>query len=393
MLRAIGTTRRQMRRIVRYESVITSIIGGILGTVLGVLFAYIVSTRLASQGITFSVPWSQLVVFLDRGRLRGRGRRRAAGAPGGAGQRARSHPLRVEARGIATVTHERPDDKRGAVNPVADPFDAEIEARAAELRALIAATPMPRPRTAGRRAGSSCASVAASATCSSRRRLLIAAGALTFVLLMTGVSLLGVAIFAPGVLLSPWRSAGGRSTALYLPGLGPRGLGHRHDRRQGDRLAHVPERRGPGLRPGARLADPPRAGRLGAPLAAGLRAASSPASACWPASITRGRSSGTPGRCCSSRSASPFVAARRAAPRRRAGSPSARALTVGGPSRRAREAAAAPGRRTAPGASAPTSRSAWSCSGAQFGTSGLQAARLRRRNQRWFFLRFGDASR
>jgi putative ABC transport system permease protein len=64
MLRAIGTTRRQMRRIVRYESVITSVIGGILGTVLGVLFAYVVTTRLASQGITFSVPWAQLVVFL-----------------------------------------------------------------------------------------------------------------------------------------------------------------------------------------------------------------------------------------------------------------------------------------------------------------------------------------
>jgi putative ABC transport system permease protein len=64
MLRAIGTTRRQMRRIVRYESVITSIIGGILGTVLGVLFAYVVTSRLASQGITFSVPWGQLVIFL-----------------------------------------------------------------------------------------------------------------------------------------------------------------------------------------------------------------------------------------------------------------------------------------------------------------------------------------
>jgi putative ABC transport system permease protein len=64
MLRAIGTTRRQMRRIVRYESVITSIIGGILGTVLGVIFAYVVTSRLASQGITFSVPWGQLVVFL-----------------------------------------------------------------------------------------------------------------------------------------------------------------------------------------------------------------------------------------------------------------------------------------------------------------------------------------
>jgi len=64
MLRAIGTTRRQMRRIVRYESVITSVIGGVLGTVLGVLFAYVVTSRVASQGITFSIPWVQLVDFL-----------------------------------------------------------------------------------------------------------------------------------------------------------------------------------------------------------------------------------------------------------------------------------------------------------------------------------------
>ncbi len=64
MLRAIGTSRRQMRRIVRYESVITSVIGGILGIVLGVVFAYVVISRLATQGIGFSVPWIQLVVFL-----------------------------------------------------------------------------------------------------------------------------------------------------------------------------------------------------------------------------------------------------------------------------------------------------------------------------------------
>jgi putative ABC transport system permease protein len=64
MLRAIGTSRRQMRRIVRYESVITSVIGGILGTALGVVFAYVVTTRFASQGITFTVPYVQLVLFL-----------------------------------------------------------------------------------------------------------------------------------------------------------------------------------------------------------------------------------------------------------------------------------------------------------------------------------------
>jgi putative ABC transport system permease protein len=64
MLRAIGTTRRQMRRIVRYESVITSVIGGVLGIALGVFFAWIVTTRLGAQGITFSVPWVQLGIFL-----------------------------------------------------------------------------------------------------------------------------------------------------------------------------------------------------------------------------------------------------------------------------------------------------------------------------------------
>ena len=64
MLRAIGTTRRQMRRIVRYESVITSVIGGLMGTVVGVFFAYAVTTRFADQGFAFSVPFGQLGVFL-----------------------------------------------------------------------------------------------------------------------------------------------------------------------------------------------------------------------------------------------------------------------------------------------------------------------------------------
>ncbi len=64
MLRAIGTSRRQMRRIVRYESVITSVIGGLMGTAVGVLFAYAVTTRYADQGFTFSVPFAQLGLFL-----------------------------------------------------------------------------------------------------------------------------------------------------------------------------------------------------------------------------------------------------------------------------------------------------------------------------------------
>ena len=71
LLRAIGTSRRQVRATVRYESVITSVIGAIMGIVVGVVFAYVVTTRFASQGITFSIPGGQLAVFLVVGILVG----------------------------------------------------------------------------------------------------------------------------------------------------------------------------------------------------------------------------------------------------------------------------------------------------------------------------------
>lgn len=64
MLRAIGVTRSQLRRIVRYESVITSVIGGVLGLAVGVLFAFIMTQGLKDEGITFALPELQLVIFL-----------------------------------------------------------------------------------------------------------------------------------------------------------------------------------------------------------------------------------------------------------------------------------------------------------------------------------------
>jgi putative ABC transport system permease protein len=64
MLRAIGLSRRQTRRMVRYESVITSVIGGILGTVVGLFFGWVMAKGLANQGIEFSVPVGQLIIFL-----------------------------------------------------------------------------------------------------------------------------------------------------------------------------------------------------------------------------------------------------------------------------------------------------------------------------------------
>ena len=64
LLRAIGATQTQIRRVVRYESVITSIIGGVLGTLVGVAFAALAIAALSDVGLVFALPAAQLVVFL-----------------------------------------------------------------------------------------------------------------------------------------------------------------------------------------------------------------------------------------------------------------------------------------------------------------------------------------
>ena len=64
MLRAIGLTRSQLRRMVRYESTITSGIGAVIGIVLGVLLAWVFSLGLRDEGIVFQIPWLQLLIFL-----------------------------------------------------------------------------------------------------------------------------------------------------------------------------------------------------------------------------------------------------------------------------------------------------------------------------------------
>jgi putative ABC transport system permease protein len=63
LLRAVGMSRRQVRRMVRAESVITALIGAALGTVLGVVFAVIVSRPLADEGFVLSFPVGTLVVL------------------------------------------------------------------------------------------------------------------------------------------------------------------------------------------------------------------------------------------------------------------------------------------------------------------------------------------
>jgi putative ABC transport system permease protein len=63
MLRAVGMSRWQVRRMVTIESVITAGIGAILGTVLGVVFSIIVSRPLADEGFVFVLPIAWLIVF------------------------------------------------------------------------------------------------------------------------------------------------------------------------------------------------------------------------------------------------------------------------------------------------------------------------------------------
>ena len=63
LLRAVGMTRRQLRAVVRGESVVIALLGTVQGLVAGVLLGWAVVTALESQGVTrLSVPVSQLAI-------------------------------------------------------------------------------------------------------------------------------------------------------------------------------------------------------------------------------------------------------------------------------------------------------------------------------------------
>ena len=63
MLRAVGMTRRQARRMIRQESIITALIGAALGIPLGVLLSALVTQALSKYGIGLSLPVPELVTF------------------------------------------------------------------------------------------------------------------------------------------------------------------------------------------------------------------------------------------------------------------------------------------------------------------------------------------
>jgi putative ABC transport system permease protein len=61
MLRAIGMTRAQVRRMIRHESVITAVIGGALGIALGIVLGGLLVARV--DFIVFSLPVLSLIIF------------------------------------------------------------------------------------------------------------------------------------------------------------------------------------------------------------------------------------------------------------------------------------------------------------------------------------------
>lgn len=64
MMRAVGTTRGQIRAMILHEGVITCLIGGVVGVFVGLLLGWVIIKGLEGEGLGFSVPYGTLVVVL-----------------------------------------------------------------------------------------------------------------------------------------------------------------------------------------------------------------------------------------------------------------------------------------------------------------------------------------
>ena len=65
LLRAIGVSRRQLRTMIRLESVVIAVFGAVLGLGIGLAFGFAILRAVEDEGITeIAVPWLMLVVFV-----------------------------------------------------------------------------------------------------------------------------------------------------------------------------------------------------------------------------------------------------------------------------------------------------------------------------------------
>ena len=64
LLRAVGMSRVQTRRMVRGEALVVAVFGSLLGLAIGLLFGRALVAALSDQGVSFTLPVGQLVAFL-----------------------------------------------------------------------------------------------------------------------------------------------------------------------------------------------------------------------------------------------------------------------------------------------------------------------------------------
>ena len=65
LLRVVGMSRRQVRSMVRWESVVIALIGATIGIVLGLLWGWAFTRSLRDEGLSvFAVPWLGIAVFV-----------------------------------------------------------------------------------------------------------------------------------------------------------------------------------------------------------------------------------------------------------------------------------------------------------------------------------------
>jgi putative ABC transport system permease protein len=65
LLRAVGLSRRQLRRMIRSESVVVAVYGAVLGTAVGICFGIAITEALRREGVTnLTLPFVRMALFV-----------------------------------------------------------------------------------------------------------------------------------------------------------------------------------------------------------------------------------------------------------------------------------------------------------------------------------------
>ncbi|NIQ60367.1 MAG: ABC transporter permease, partial [Gemmatimonadetes bacterium] len=72
LLRAVGTTRRQLRRMITWEAVIIAGFGGVVGTAVGLVFGWAIVVALGDEAeLVFRIPVLRLAAAVGAAGLAG----------------------------------------------------------------------------------------------------------------------------------------------------------------------------------------------------------------------------------------------------------------------------------------------------------------------------------